>query len=282
MSSSVQPMPVTLVSDRRPSEVMLVSHSPLFYWWPVWAVGFLMALWSVWRGDQVAFVPRGTTAEQGVLIAGYDGPRDVLVAPQGRSLPALASTDELVQPRLRMTRSNNPGVIFAITLCIVLVVTHIQLRGVWSLMALVFIGGMTVLFAAVGLWDPILRSLGVIDIHMNAFGYFSISLFLFILWLTMFLVFDRLSYVIFTRGRLRVRKSIGDGEKVYDVRGMVFERHRNDLFRHWLLGFGTSDLTVHTAGANAQQIELPNVFGVGRKLGLINRMLQEMEVTKAQ
>jgi hypothetical protein len=88
--------------------------------------------------------------------------------------------------------------------------------------------------------------------------------------------------MIFTRGRLRVRKTIGDGEKVFDVRGMVFERHRDDLFRHWLLGFGTADLTVYTAGANAQQIEMPNVFGIGRKLALINTMLQEIEVTKAR
>jgi hypothetical protein len=96
----------------------------------------------------------------------------------------------------------------------------------------------------------------------------------------MFLVFDRLKYMIFTRGRLRVRQAIGEGEKVFDLRGMVFKRHQDDLFRHWLLGFGTADLTVFTAGANAQQIEMPNVFGIGRKLALIHTMLQELEVTK--
>ena len=47
-----------------------------------------------------------------------------------------------------------------------------------------------------------------------------------------------------------------------------------------MLGFGTSDLTVFTSGANAQQIEMPNVFGIGHKLELINTMLQELEVTK--
>src|SRR5262249_6319450 len=107
-----------------------------------------------------------------------------------------------------------------------------------------------------------------------------ISLVLFVLWLLMFLVFDRLKYIIFTRGRLRVREAIGEGEKVFDVRGMVFKRHRDDLFRHWLIGFGTADLTVFTTGANARQLEMPNVLGVGRKLALINTMLQELEVTK--
>jgi hypothetical protein len=282
MSSAVKPVPVNVVADDRPTEVVIISHSPLFYWWPVWAVGFLMAAWSLWRGQQVAFVPRGTTAERGAVVQGHDDPRDVLIVPEGRSLPVSSATDELAQPRLRMAESNNPGVLWALTLCLVLVVTHIQLRGVWSLLAVLGLGMIAVLFAMLGLWDPILRAIGFVDIHMNAFGYFSISLFVFVIWLAMFLVFDRLKYMIFTRGRLRVRKTIGDGEKVFDVRGMVFERHRDDLFRHWLLGFGTADLTVYTAGANAQQIEMPNVFGIGRKLALINTMLQEIEVTKAR
>src|SRR5262245_38433332 len=98
----------------------------------------------------------------------------------------------------------------------------------------------------------------------------------------MFLFVDRLNYMIFTRGRLRVRKAIGEGEKVFDMRGMMFKRHRDDIFRHWLLGFGTADLTVFTSGANAQQIEMPNVIGVGSKLELINTMLQELEVVKAR
>ena len=66
------------------------------------------------------------------------------------------------------------------------------------------------------------------------------------------------------------------------MRGMMLKRHRDDMVRHWLLGFGTSDLTVFTSGANAQQIEMPNVLGIGRKLGLINTMLQELEVIKGR
>jgi hypothetical protein len=144
------------------------------------------------------------------------------------------------------------------------------------------VGFSTVLLAVLGLWDPILRAVKLFDIHMNALGYLSISFFLFVFWLLMFFVFDRLTYIIFTRGRFRVRQAIGEGEKVFDMRGMVFQRHRDDLFRHWLLGFGTADLTVFTSGANAQQIEMPNVLGVGRKLALINTMIQELEVTKGR
>jgi hypothetical protein len=283
MSNPIQPIPVSVVPDQRPVEVVIISHSPLFYWWPVWSVGFLMAALSYLQGDQVAFVPTGTVAERGVRIEGHDGARDILIAPAGRSLPAATDDpEELKQPRLRMLASNNAGIIWAVTLLIVIVVVHVQMRGVWSVIVIILIVCATVLLAVLGLWDPILRTVGVIDIHMNGFGYFSISLFLFVMWLLMFLVFDRLRYIIFTRGRLRVRKAVGEGEKVFDMRGMVFKRHRDDIFRHWLLGFGTADLTVYTSGANAQQIEMPNVLGVGRKLALINTMLQELEVIKAR
>jgi hypothetical protein len=179
-----------------------------------------------------------------------------------------------------MASSNNPGIIWAMTLCLVVVLTHVHLRGVWSLVVIVILVFSTTLLAVLGYWDPILRWFGFIDIHMNAVGYLSISLFLFTIWLITFLVFDRLKYIVLTRGRLRVRKAIGEGEKVFDVRGMVFERHRDDVFRHWLLGLGTADLTVYTTGANAQQIEMPNVLGVSRKLALIHTMLKETEVTK--
>jgi hypothetical protein len=153
---------------------------------------------------------------------------------------------------------------------------------VWSLVALLFVAFLTILFAVLRLWDPIFQGLGFLDIHINAFGFLSISLILFVMWLLMFVVFDRLKYMIFTRGRLRVRKAIGEGELVFDMRGMTFKRHRDDMFRHWLLGFGTADLTVFTSGANAQQLEMPNVMNIGQKLDLINAMLQELEVTKAR
>src|SRR5262245_28350594 len=156
MSNPVQP--VRIVGDDRPVQVVVISHSPLFYWWPVWAVGFLMAGLSYWQGLQVAFVPPGTVAERQVQVAGQDGPRDVLIAPPDPPLPAATDSDELRQPALRMSASNNLGIIWAITLLLVIVVTHVQLRGVWSLVVIIIVGFTTVLLAVLGLWDPILRA----------------------------------------------------------------------------------------------------------------------------
>jgi hypothetical protein len=110
--------------------------------------------------------------------------------------------------------------------------------------------------------------------------FLSISLFLFVIWLFTFALYDRQVYLVFTRGQLRVRMAISQGETAYDTRGMVVKRHRDDLFRHWLLGFGSADLTVHTGGSNGQRIEVPTVLGIGHKLHLIHTMLQEREVVR--
>src|SRR5438552_717106 len=41
---------------RRPDEVTVVSHSDLFYWWPVWLVGFVMFAITSMHGVHAAFV----------------------------------------------------------------------------------------------------------------------------------------------------------------------------------------------------------------------------------
>ena len=55
-------------------------------------------------------------------------------------------------------------------------------------------------------------------------------------------------------------------------------KRRSDLFRHWLIGFGSGDLLVRTAGAHGQQFEMRNVLFVESKLQLIQDMLQTSEV----
>ena len=82
MASTTEPL--TKAAGGRTPQVVVISHSPLFYWWPVWVVGFLMAGLSYWQGDQVAFVPTGTVAERGA------GSRDT-TAPGTFSLPRRGS-----------------------------------------------------------------------------------------------------------------------------------------------------------------------------------------------
>jgi hypothetical protein len=239
-----------------------------------------MALLTYLHGYQVAFVPPGTVAEREVRFAGHESPRDILIAPPGQSLPEVPESDDLKQPRLRMLPGNDAGIVWAMTLCLVIIISQVSLRGLWSLVVILVTIFAVVLLAILGLWTPILQAVRVIDIHITGFSYLSISLFLFVVWLIVFLFFDRQVYMVFTRGQLRVKVAISQGETVFDTRGMVLERHRDDLFRHWLLGFGSGDLTVRTGGSNPQQLVWPNVLGIGRKLRLIHTMLQEREVVR--
>jgi hypothetical protein len=260
------------------SRIKIVSHSDLFYWWPVWAVGFLMALLTYWGGHHMAVVPAGTVAEQSRQVDGHEGPRDVLVAPPGKGLPLDPETGILMQPRLRMALSNSLGAVYATVLILVILITNVRLRGVWTLVALLVVFFLSILFALAGWWDHILRYMAMADVHINAFGYLCLSTTLFVVWLAVFVFFDRLVYVTFSRGQFRIHMAVGAGETAYEVLGMVVHKKRDDLFRHWLLGFGSGDLIVRTGGANPQTIELPNVLFVGSKLRMAQQLLQEREV----
>ncbi len=264
-------------SDRKDS-IKIISHSPIFYWWPVWAVGFFMAFLTYWGGHQMALVPIGTVAERNRQVEGYEGPRDVLIAPSGKRLPFDEVDDTIVQPRLQMAVSNTPGVMFTLVLLLVIVITNIHMRGMWSLVVILTIIFSALLFASQGWWDPILRAFGVLDIHINSFGYLSISLLLLAIWLLTFLMYDRRYYMVFSAGQFRMHVAIGMGETAYETLGMVVEKHRDDVFRHWLLGFGSGDITVTTGGATPQQFVMPNVLFAGRKIDVIQQMLREREV----
>jgi hypothetical protein len=55
------------------------------------------------------------------------------------------------------------------------------------------------------------------------------------------------------------------------------------VFRHWLIGLGSGDLVIKAGGGgnSGQHVEVDNVLFIGRKLGLIQRLLQERQVTAA-
>jgi hypothetical protein len=274
--------PVSPTTAEKGRTIKIISHSPLFYWWPVWAVGFLMAFLTYVDGGRMAIVPGGTVAEQGRQVEGHDGPRDVLVLPPNGHLPLDRVTHTPNQPRLHMAASKNIGVLFAVVLLVIIFTTNVPLRGLWSVVGVLGLLSLSVIFAWVGWWDNILGFLGVLHIHMNALGYLSISLVLFAVWCVTILLFDRQLYMVFSPGQLRVRLEIGGGESAYDAVGMMVQKRRDDLFRHWVLGMGSGDLIVKTGGVNAQHFDMPNVLFVGQKLKLIQQMLQEREVVSGQ
>src|SRR4029077_5653269 len=137
--------------------------------------------------------------------------------------------------------------------------------GLWSFYVLLVVVLLAIIFAVAGWWENIFAHLGQMSIHINMGGYFLISLVLFVLWLINFAIFDRQTYMIFSPGQVRMRLEIGGGETTFDTPAMVVQKSRSDLFRHWILGFGSGDMVIRPSGV-AHPIEMPNVLRVGRKV----------------
>jgi len=271
----------------KPGEIVIYRHSNLFYWWPVWAFGFLMAIITYFSDQHMAIVPAGTTpttaSEGSALVDGKPVDltnRDILlIATNKHHLQRKDSTgqERIVQPTIYVAPQKSVGTVFLFILMVVIAITNMHMRGIWSFYILLVLVLLAVVFAAAGWWENIFSGLGQLTIHINMGGYLLLSSVLFVLWLVNFTVFDRQTYVIFNPGQVRMRLEIGGGETVYDTSGMVIQKQRSDLFRHWVLGFGSGDLVIRPNGVS-QAIELPNVLNVGRKVRQIETLVKEKVV----
>jgi hypothetical protein len=288
---SVATPPTPPATSQGDNQIVIVSHSNLFYWWPVWAIGFLLGILSLIGGYRMVVVPKEaevarspnvTVPDKGGDTKNYQD-REVLIMPKDEHLRTVDPDNpksDLVQPKdyRHIARSRSYGVLFAMVLLLVIFITNVPLRGMWSVVAIVTIILLSVIFALAGWWEVIFRYLGYLDIRINAGGLIFISTGLFIVWLATFWFFDRQIYMIFTPGQLKVCTEIGGGEHVYDAVGMTLEKQRSDLFRHWILGLGSGDLVVKTSGAQAHQFDLPNVLFIGKKVQQIEEMLKKKVV----
>lgn len=278
--------PKPVVEPPQEKKITVVSHCSLFYWWPVWAVSFLMFIITALTGEYMVTVPPKTEARRNVAVdvegKAAKEDRDVLILPKDAHLePVVKVGKDLVkpaQPHLWMTANKNLGVFFVAILLLVIVITNIPLRGLWSVIVIVFIISIVIIFALLEWWETILTYLNFLDIRINAAGYLVIASVLFVTWLFIMLFFDRQVYMTFTPGQLRVCLEIGDAETAYDTTGMSIQKQRSDLFRHWILGLGSGDLIVKTAGASHHEFHMPNVLFIGRKVSEIEEMLRQRQV----
>jgi hypothetical protein len=254
-------------------EVRIYSHSSLFYWWPVWAVGFLMAILTWADGHVMVVVPNDTKTEADRDIPG-SGVRDVLIAPPSKKIP-LDKDGKLVTRH--MASSPKLGAIYATVLLVIIVVSNIPLRGLWSIIIILGVVLLVLICSLWGIWDDIVRIIAFLDIRINEGGYFFISTALFIIWAVTVFIFDHRTYVIVSSGQVRVCLAIGAGETVYDTTGMTFTKRQDDLFRHWIIGLGSGDMIIHRSNTT-QEIDMPNVLFVGSKIKEIERLIKEREV----
>jgi len=258
--------------------IVVYGHSNLLYWWPVWLVSFILAGVTYFDGHRMAVTPPGTVVERDTEVPGIPGRHDVLVAPEGKSFQ-MAHEGETAKPGLTVSGNNSLGVVFVATLVVVALASTILLRGLVSVIAVVLMITAVIALAFLNLWNPILAFVGGLDIRMNAAGYLAVGIPLLLAWLFVVFVYDRQVYMVFDSGQIRYVLDVGDSEVVIPAEGASVEKKRNDVFRHWLLGFGTGDLVIRFGGSGGRSLELENVVGVSRKLVVVNQMLREKAVT---
>lgn len=283
---STQEQPLTkpkLVGDRK--FIRIIQHSQLFYWWPVWAVGLLLGLFTLAAGSHMVLVPGGTkifTVEDKLnefrleLPEKKDDTRSIAEAIERQKAGREPFPIHVLDAR-------SVGVLFVAVLLLVIFSTNVPLRGLWSFILLIVLAMLALIVTLLDAWAWIIDSFQLLDVRINAAGYILFSLALLGIWCLTVFLFDRQIYVLFTPGQMRVRTEIGGGEEVFDTRGMVLQKQRDDLFRHWVLGFGgAGDLIVKTAGAHPREFHLYNVLFISNKLQKIEEMLRDQPVVSGE
>jgi hypothetical protein len=290
--SSYPPNPLAPAGSAAPpraSEIKLISHSNLFYWWPVWAMAFFLAAWTYFEDSRLAIVPAGTALNQkikdgtkdpdpGQFSLGYDASKhsDLDAYLKGRAEVSAAGGKNEPFP-MRISRHPTLGVVFVILLVMTVVVTNVPLRGLWSFIVLLGVALVSVIISLVpGAWANIFDAIGKLSIHLNMAGYLFIGLAVFLLWALAVFVFDRRAYVIFTPGQIKVCEHIGAAVETFPTLGVSLTKQRDDLFRHYIFGFGSGDLILRFSTGDRREIRIPNVLGIGWQLQAVEDMLRTL------
>src|SRR5262249_15597738 len=120
-------------------ELTVYGHSALFYWWPVWTVGYVLALITYLGGEHVVFNYRGV------------------------------QTEVVIHP------SKNLGVIFGVIVVLVVVMTNVTVRGIASLTVIIAALAVTFFFAYMGWWEDIFNWFSFLAMYMNLGFYLFFS-----------------------------------------------------------------------------------------------------------
>jgi hypothetical protein len=272
MATMPQTQPSAADAALRPREIRIYGHTSLFYWWPVWLLGYIMALVTYINDSRLAIVPANSQYREHFSDTGDN----VILLPQGQTVAHADKIKERGKFYERVHPDKNLGVIFTVVLCVVILITNVPLRGLSSAIAIGVILLIVVIFAWQDWWDKIFGWLGLLNIHMNMAFYVFFSTVLLVAWVLVVFVFDRMSYWRVTPDEITHEFVFGGGQKSFATEGMAFEKLRDDLFRHWVLGFGSGDMIMHplvTAGAGREELAIHNVLFVGAKLRQIQGMI---------
>ncbi len=228
-----------------PSEVRIYPHSPILYWWIVWAYGFICAALTYFQGESVTF---------------------------GNGKP------ELIHPSAWV------GVSFTLVLLFVTLATIVRARGVNAillliLLALAFVGTQLVLSI-----EGLFKTPPAIQVHMNLAFYMMVSSVLFVIWFIIVFIIDRLTFWRFKPSQIervqRFASLLGRAPESYSVMHVRLTRYSDDLLAHKILalgflGLGTSDIEGKVAifGGGNEQFRIDHIWAAKRSLNQIQAMM---------
>jgi len=273
--------PAVPLVARGPREIKLVSHSPIFYWWPIWLLGYVMALLTLMENHRLAILPPNTKVE---VTKWADDARRVpteykLEVPgTSRQLERALTNAETGEPTFKARVSERAwmGPLYCVVLILTILITNVPLRGLWSFLVILLMVMLALVISLVpGGWEDLLGAFGNLHIYINMAGYLFIATTVLILWVVSVFIFDQRTYMVVTPGQIRVCEHIGASIRNFDTTGLSFEKQRDDMFRHWILGFFSGDLIVRTSGAEKEEIRFPNVLWIGWRLEQVQEILRE-------
>jgi hypothetical protein len=226
-------------------EIRIYSHSPIIYWWVVWAYGFLCAALTYLQGERLTI---------------------------GEGKPLFIHASPWV------------GLSFTLLLLLVIVATTVRARGINAILLILLIAGAAtgtyVVMNTPGLWTTPPSLL----LHMNLAFYLLVSTVLFIVWFVIVFIVDRLSYWRFRTTQVeRVQKFasvLGRAPESWSVMHIRLTRHSDDLIAHKVLalgivGLGTSDIDAKLTifGGGAEQFRIENVWLASGQLQAIQKLM---------
>jgi hypothetical protein len=251
----------------------------LFYWWPIWLLGFILAIWTWSENHRLAVVPAGVgfslqKEDDKTRIFSLNVPKETMTD----SLKHAQEVSSESNPNFFPTRVSQHawmGPVFCVVLLLTVVITNVPLRGLWSFLVLLMFVVVALIITLIPKgWDHLLDALGNLHIYINMAGYLFIATVVFILWAVSVFIFDQRTYIVVMPGQIRVCEHIGASIRAFDATQIKnFEKQRDDMFRHWLLGFFSGDLLIHLVGG--ETIRLPNVLGIGWQLEEVQKLLAE-------
>jgi hypothetical protein len=214
-------------------QVIVYGHSALFYWWPLWVAGYIMALLTWLHHDQAVI---GNQPEW-------------------------------------FNASRNLGVIYTLLFLLLIVITSTNVRGMKAALIIVTLSFVALLFAYLGWWEEVLRLLGHEHLYMNLGFYLFSSTVLCVVWLVTVFFIDHLSFWRFRPGQISHERLGGIVDKSYDTDNMILLKRQDELFRHWIIGLGSGDLHMQTMGGRGVEMNVANVLFVIGKISKIQRLI---------